>query len=210
LSKVFNAGELDVSRLKKIFSSLLSKYLDAYLEEFLKKNLPTQYLVLEDNSQIKLDDYLKEYLRKNLPIQYLVFGDASRLKIAKTAIVNNALFNLSSGDITIGDYAFFGHNVTVLTGTHDYEKLDKERQVSIPISGRNVLIERGAWIASNATILAPCTIGEHAVVAAGALVNKDVPPYAIVAGVPAKIIREIKRNQIPSLIEVADEKLYLS
>jgi acetyltransferase-like isoleucine patch superfamily enzyme len=199
-----------VSRLKKIFSSLLSKYLDAYLEEFLKKNLPTQYLVLEDNSQIKLDDYLKEYLRKNLPIQYLVFGDASRLKIAKTAIVNNALFNLSSGDITIGDYAFFGHNVTVLTGTHDYEKLDKERQVSIPISGRNVLIERGAWIASNATILAPCTIGEHAVVAAGALVNKDVPPYAIVAGVPAKIIREIKRNQIPSLIEVADEKLYLS
>jgi acetyltransferase-like isoleucine patch superfamily enzyme len=158
-----------------------------------------------------LDPYLKEYLKKNLPTQYLVFGDDSRLKIAKTAVVNNALFNLSSGSITIEDYAFFGHNVTILTGTHDYQKIDRERQVSAPISGRDVLIERGAWIASNTTILGPCTIGEHAVVAAGALVNKDVPPYAVVTGVPAKIIKEIKRNrdEIPIKTSSEDEMILL-
>jgi acetyltransferase-like isoleucine patch superfamily enzyme len=173
-----------MSRLKKLLNSVLSKV---------------------------LDPYLKEYLKKNLPTQYLVFGDDSRLKIAKTAVVNNALFNLSSGNITIEDYAFFGHNVTILTGTHDYQKLNRERQVSAPIFGRDVLIERGAWIASNATILGPCTIGEHAVVAAGALVNKDVPPYAVVTGVPAKIIKEIKRHrdEIPIKTSSEDEVLLL-
>src|SRR5215204_3131330 len=50
----------------------------------------------------------------------MVYGDPARLHIAPTAVVNNALFNLSSGEITVGDYAFFGHNVSVLTGTHDW------------------------------------------------------------------------------------------
>ncbi len=139
-----------------------------------------------------LDAYLKEYLKKNLPTQYLIFGDESRLEIAKTAIINNALFNLSSGKIIVEDHVFFGHNVTLLTGTHDYNKFDRERQISYPESGRDIVIERGAWIASNAIILAPCRVGKHSVVAAGALINKDVPPFTVVAGVPAKVIKEIQ------------------
>ena len=67
--------------------------------------------------------------------RYQVHGDRSRLKIDPTAIVNNALFNLSSGDITVGPYAFFGHDVSVLTGTHDIDKFDRERQTAIPRSG---------------------------------------------------------------------------
>jgi acetyltransferase-like isoleucine patch superfamily enzyme len=140
-----------------------------------------------------LNDYIKKYIEQNILIHYLVFGDRSRLKISDTAIVNNALFNLSSGNIIIEDYVFFGHNVTVLTGTHDYEKFDLERQTSFPCVGRDVIIKRGAWVASNVTIIAPCVIGEHCVIAAGSLVKSDVLPYTVVAGIPAKIIKKISR-----------------
>ena len=99
--------------------------------------------------------------------EHRVWGPPGRLEIAPTAHVNDALFNTVSGTITVEAHAFFGHGVSVLTGTHDITK-------------------EGAWIASNATILGPCVIGEHAVVAAGAVVTGDVPARTIYAGVPAK------------------------
>ena len=140
-----------------------------------------------------LNSYLKNYLSKNLLNQYLVFGDHAKLKIAKNAIVNNALFNLESGKITIENYVFFGHNVSILTGTHDYNKFGRERQLAVSTE-RDILIKEGAWIASNVTILGPCTVGEHSVVAAGALVKENVPPYTIVAGLPARVIKRIKSD----------------
>jgi glycosyltransferase involved in cell wall biosynthesis/acetyltransferase-like isoleucine patch superfamily enzyme len=123
----------------------------------------------------------------------LVYGDPERLHIHPTAVVNNALFNLSSGEVTIGEYAFFGHNVSVLTGTHDWTKFGAERQVAVPTAGRDVIIEEGAWVSSNATIVGPCRIGAHSVVGVGSLVLRDVEPYTIVAGNPAKVRREISR-----------------
>jgi acetyltransferase-like isoleucine patch superfamily enzyme len=123
----------------------------------------------------------------------LIYGDPARLRIDPTAVVNNALFNLSSGDVTIGEYAFFGHNVSVLTGTHDWTKFGAERQVAVPPSGRDVIIEEGAWVSSNVVVVAPCRIGAHSVVGVGSLVLADVPPYTVVAGSPAKVLREIPR-----------------
>ena len=124
----------------------------------------------------------------------LVYGDPARLHISPTAVVNNALFNLSSGEITVGDYAFFGHNVSVLTGTHDFTKFGAERQVAVPKSGRDVVIEEGVWVSSNAIVVAPCRIGAHAVVGVGALVLHDVEPYTVVAGNPARVLRTIPRR----------------
>lgn len=123
----------------------------------------------------------------------LVYGDPERLHIHPTAVVNNALFNLSSGEVTIGKYAFFGHNVSVLTGTHDWTKLGAERQLAVPKSGRDVVIEEGAWVSSNATVVGPCRIGAHSVVGVGSLVLRDVEPYAVVAGSPAKVLRQVPR-----------------
>lgn len=127
--------------------------------------------------------------------RYRVHGDRSRLRIDPTAVVNNALFNLSSGDISIGRYAFFGHNVAVLTGTHDINLLGRSRQTTIPSTGRDVVVEEGAWVASDALVLGPCTIGAHAVVGAGSLVMADVDSYAVVAGRPAKRLRSIEPSQ---------------
>ena len=126
--------------------------------------------------------------------KYLVHGNKARLHIHPSAVVNNALFNVGSGDITVGEYAFFGHNVSVLTGTHDIAKFGRERQLAIPRSGRDIVIGEGAWVASNALVLGPCVIGAHAVVGGGSLVIGDVAPYTIVAGVPAKVLRTIPHN----------------
>jgi acetyltransferase-like isoleucine patch superfamily enzyme len=123
----------------------------------------------------------------------LIYGDPARLHIHPTAVINNALFNLSSGEVTIGEYAFFGHNVSVLTGTHDWTKFGAERQVAVPPSGRDVIIEEGVWVSSNAIIVAPCRIGAHSVVGVGSLVLRDVEPYTIVAGNPARVLRQIPR-----------------
>jgi len=127
----------------------------------------------------------------------MVYGDPARLHISATAIVNNALFNLSSGEISVGEFAFFGHNVSVLTGTHDWTKFGAERQVAVPQSGRNVVIEEGVWVSSNAIVVAPCRIGAHAVVGVGALVLSDVDPYTVVAGNPARVLRTIPRPGDP-------------
>lgn len=118
-------------------------------------------------------------------------GDRSRLHIPETAIINNALFNMSGGDITLGEHVFFGHDVAVLTGTHDVEQFNRARQLAFPRTGRDVVIKEGAWLASHVLVLGPVTIGEHAVVAAGSLVRDDVEPYAVVAGRPAKLIKKI-------------------
>jgi acetyltransferase-like isoleucine patch superfamily enzyme len=94
----------------------------------------------------------------------------------------------------VGEYAFFGHNVSVLTGTHDITTFGRERQLTIPRSGRDIVIEEGAWVASNAMVLGPCRIGANAVVGGGSLVIGDVAPYMIVAGSPAKVLRTIPHD----------------
>ena len=123
-------------------------------------------------------------------------GDANRLSISPSASVHNAHFNLLSGSIRIERHVFFGHNVMVLTGTHNYRQFGRARMISVPYNGHDIVIEDGAWIASNATLIGPCRIGANAVVAAGAVVVKDVAPFTIVGGVPARFIRAIDQVEI--------------
>jgi acetyltransferase-like isoleucine patch superfamily enzyme len=123
-----------------------------------------------------------------------IYGDERKLHVHPTAVVNDALFNLSSGEITVEEYAFFGHRVAVLTGTHDITTFDRERQIAVPKTGRDVVIGRGAWVSTDVLVLGPCRIGEHAVVAAGSLVRADVPPFTVVGGVPARVLSTIEQR----------------
>lgn len=132
-----------------------------------------------------------EELKLDALYSYRWHGDRSRLRIPDSAIVNNALFNMSGGTITLGEDAFFGHDVAVLTGTHDIEQFGRARQLAFPRSGRDVVIGEGVWLASHVLVLGPVTIGAHAVVAGGSLVRDDVEPYTVVAGRPAKMIKQI-------------------
>jgi acetyltransferase-like isoleucine patch superfamily enzyme len=112
-----------------------------------------------------------------------------RVFVGNNVKLDNVMMNVVSGDITIGDDSFFGSGVSLLTGTHDYHVSRGERQSASPSHGRDIVIGRGVWIASDATILGPCRIGDDAVIAAGAVVALgEVPPGAIVGGVPGQII----------------------
>ena len=132
-------------------------------------------------------------VRESTLYHHAVFGDPARLVIEPGAVVNDALFNVSSGTIRVEANAFFGHGVSLLTGTHDIEVIGPGRKDAIPAEGRDIVIGESAWVSSNATIIGPCRIGRHAVVAAGAVVTGDVPDYVVVAGVPARPIRTLDK-----------------
>jgi acetyltransferase-like isoleucine patch superfamily enzyme len=125
--------------------------------------------------------------------QIRFYGDPKRAKIASSAHMVNTLFNTSGGSIEIGDYTFAGHNVSLITGTHNYESLLMERMLDSPNSGRDILIGKGVWIGSNALILGPCIIRDHAVIAAGAVVipGSEIASSTIVGGIPAKVLKTI-------------------
>lgn len=122
-----------------------------------------------------------------------IHGDRERLHVHPTAVLNNALLNLSGGEITVEADAFFGHYVSILTGTHDVEKFGRERQEAIKRTGQDVVVGAGAWLASHVVVVGPCRIGAHSVVGVGSLVLHDVDPYTVVAGVPAKPLRTLER-----------------
>ncbi len=92
-------------------------------------------------------------------------------------------FWVVGASITIGNHVVFGHRVSLYTSDHDPDDADSARR-NAPI-----VIEERAWIGSEVTLLPGVTIGKGAVVAAGSLVTKDVAPFSIVAGRPAKFMR---------------------
>ena len=134
-------------------------------------------------------------VRESTLYHHAIFGPPERVRIEEGAVVNDALFNVSSGTIRVERDAFFGHGVSLLTGTHDIEVIGPERKDAIPSSGRDIVVGECAWISSNATIIGPCRIGKHAVVAAGAVVTGDVADYAVVAGVPARAVRSLRPSE---------------
>jgi acetyltransferase-like isoleucine patch superfamily enzyme len=122
-----------------------------------------------------------------------IYGDRSRVHISPKAVVHSALINVSSGKVTIGDETFFGHNVSLITGTHNYYEYGENRMSDFPHEGNDIVIEEGVWIGTNATVLGPCRIGKHSVVGACSLVRESVEPYSVVAGIPAKVIKRLRR-----------------
>ncbi len=90
--------------------------------------------------------------------------------------------------ITIGDRVVCGHQVMILTTTHTVGDIYRRcgPEYAVPVT-----IDDGAWLGARCTILPGVTIGTGAVVAAGAVVNKDVPDHTLVAGVPARVVKEL-------------------
>lgn len=108
------------------------------------------------------------------------------ITLGKNVFINHACSFLDMGGITIEDNVMIGPRVNLTSETHPLNP--GERQTVTP---KPVMIRRNAWIGAGATVLPGVTIGENAVVAAGALVSRDVPANTVVAGVPAKIVKTI-------------------
>jgi len=106
------------------------------------------------------------------------------IQIGKNVFINHACSFLDMGGITIEDDVLIGPKVNLITENHPLDPVYRRALITKPI-----VVKRKAWIGAAATILPGVTIGENAVVAAGAVVTTDVPANAIVGGVPAKVIR---------------------
>jgi acetyltransferase-like isoleucine patch superfamily enzyme len=106
--------------------------------------------------------------------------------IGKNVFINHACSFLDMGGITIEDHVLIGPRVNLVTENHPLDPGDRRALVTKP-----VIIKRNAWIGAGATVLPGVTIGENSVVAAGAVVSKDVPANVVVGGIPAKIIKSL-------------------
>ena len=93
------------------------------------------------------------------------------------------------GPVTIGDYVMMGQEVVIETQNHSFERTDIPMALQGYHEVQPVVIEDDVWIGERCLIMPGVTIGRGAVCAAGAVITKDVPPYSVVGGVPAKVIK---------------------
>jgi maltose O-acetyltransferase len=129
-------------------------------------------------------------------VEYLD-GRRDKVHIGANVSLMNTVLNTASGHIYIGDDTIFGNNCMVLTGRHEFESGRRKSLAfirEVPVDGYDIVIGSGCWIASGAIIVGGTTLGDNVRVAAGAVVTKDVPAGAFVAGVPAKPVTSA-RNQ---------------
>ena len=125
--------------------------------------------------------------------------------IKNIVMANNVTIGVGSTIFTTGAKLIFkghfvsGPHLTVITGDHisvigkffdEVSMLDKQRLDPNHISDKDVIIEEDVWCGANVCILKGVTIGRGSIIAAGAVVTKDIPPYSIAGGVPAKVIRK--------------------
>lgn len=137
-----------------------------------------------DTSYIKYLEELFERDFKDVRILTPFICDfGNRVKFGKNVFINHSAILSASGGIEFGDGVMIAPGVRIATINHDMN----ERH-SIYTYGK-VKIKKNAWIGMNVTICPGVTIGEYAVIGAGAVVTRDVPDYAVVGGVPAKVIR---------------------
>ena len=132
--------------------------------------------------KFSLGDYsvIESFACINNAVGDVMIGDHTRIGLHNTII----------GPVEIGSHVNLAQGITVTALNHNFD--DTEKRIDEQgVSTNPVTIEDDVWIGANAVILPGVTIGNHCVVAAGAVVTKDVPPHSLVAGVPAKVIKNI-------------------
>ena len=169
---------------------------DAYANELFQEavrigmELNTKYHTPEELREIMGRLIGKQVDRsfRMFPPFYTDFG--KNITIGKDVFINSGCHFQDQGGIEIGDGALIGHNVVLATINHDLNPKENRKNHYAPIR-----IGAHVWIGSNATILPGVTIGDYAVVAAGAVVTQDVPAMTVVGGVPARVLKTIQEEE---------------
>lgn len=163
-------------------------YADTLFQEAVRigMELNSQYHTPEEIREImgrltgkRMDDSFRMF-----PPFYTDFG--KNITIGKDVFINSGCHFQDQGGITIGDGSLIGHNVVLATINHDLSPANNRKNHYAPI-----IIGSHVWIGSNATILPGVKIGDWAVVAAGAVVTKDIPALTVAGGVPAKVLKKV-------------------
>lgn len=119
-----------------------------------------------------------------IPPFYTDFGH--NIRIGKNVFVNHACTFMDRGGITLEDNVLVGPKVNLITTNHPTDPTQRRSTISLPI-----VLKHGAWIGANVTVMPGVIIGENAIVAAGAVVTKDVAANTIVAGIPARVVKHL-------------------
>lgn len=120
-----------------------------------------------------------------IPPLYIDYGKP--VTIGRRCFIQQCCTFFGRGGITIGDDVFIGPKVNIITINHDPDPDNRSATY-----GRRIVIEDKVWIGIGATILPGVRLGYGCIVGAGSVVTKDVPPMTVVAGNPARIIKQIK------------------
>jgi len=159
-------------------------------------NAINQQLVQELNTKVHTDQEVKEIISQitdekidaSTEIRLPFYTDFGRnLHFGKNVFINSNVMFTDLGGIYIGDGVLIGPNVTIASVNHQIEP-SQRRHLEL----KSVCIHDNAWIAANVTVTPGVVIGENSIVAAGAVVTRNVPANTIVAGVPARVIKTIK------------------
>lgn len=169
------------------FMKLFMKYCSKFLI-VLSKGLYKYMIMPFKKAQLKKCGK-KVYIGKNSNIYYKNVSLGNSVSIGQ-----NSEFMCTRAEIIIGDHVMFGPHVFLITGGHRIDLKNRYMDTigndeKLPENDKDIVIKGDNWIGANAVILKGVTVGEGAVIAAGAVVTKDVEPYSIVGGVPAKLIR---------------------
>ena len=134
--------------------------------------------------------------------ELFVFAHGGKITIGSDCYVGDNSRIWSGGSVTIGDHVLVAHNVSIMDNlTHPIDRMARRSQMraiyevghpaQVELDDRPVVIKTDAWVGAHALVLRGVTIGEGAIVAAGAVVTKDVAPYTIVGGNPAVVLRTL-------------------
>lgn len=157
-----------------------------------------KYLLFDDIFSIAIRMFILRLMGVNLGKGAKVLADCDilggkRLTLGDGVCLNRCCYVDLCGYVTLEDGVGIGHGVTFITASHimgpTYNR--SGHNIKGAIGADDVLLKKGSWVGANATIMSGVTIGEGAVVATGSVVTKDVAPHTIVAGVPAKPIKEL-------------------
>jgi acetyltransferase-like isoleucine patch superfamily enzyme len=144
---------------------------------------------VDDNEQVNrvVNELINKPVDETLfliPPFYTDFG--YNIQIGHNVFVNHACTFMDRGGIMLEDNVLIGSKVNLITTNHPTEPGQRGSTVSLPI-----VLKQGAWIGANVTVMPGVTIGENAIVGAGAVVTKDVAANTIVAGVPARVVKHL-------------------
>lgn len=168
---------------------------------FFARHLPSSYAPYALGSgrlRSFLCKRLFDYCGKGVNVEHgAFFGGGRGIRIG-----NNSAIGLNariSGPLAIGDDVMMGPNVSIYTQNHETENIHKPMRLQTAPK-KKVVIGSDCWIGANAVILPGVTVGKGVIIGAGAVVSRDVPDYAVVGGVPARVIKyREERKDLPKL-----------
>lgn len=134
--------------------------------------------------------FLGTYSRESNEIEPPFTCDyGSNIHLAPGVFINYHCVILDGNEIRIGEKTLIGPGVHIYTANHS---LDPSRRDDI--FTKPIIIGKNVWIGGNSTILAGVTIGDGATIGAGSVVTKDIEPYSVAVGVPARVIKNVEQS----------------